>query len=580
MDTKKLILLKHHFRTLANRQGYIGDDDYHKACEGLEDQALLTNIGDWIVTRGFVLRRGIGEQYKQDVLNRVKNPNVDSVKDTKHRTHKNKDKLQKSKAPATAPAPVPESTASMNLNKSIEQLQDYKDEFLPAWKKFKAALAVNDWATIEALQPILAQYGEGTPYDIIKYGVDRLTGVGLSAIYIPDIPGVSNTANLANARELENLQIADLDIDVQRNLGARINEIVQDPNGALTAGLYLNQPIGSGVVSEPREMMPTSVDFENEIELEEGEPMELAPPFYTGSRRLHLSAAEKTGYTSQERAKLTFANGVSFTAFIADSPAKKAAGLEVFSELGEQDALYFPFEETGTVTFHMGSVQFPIDIVFLMPSPNGMEIGKVVSDAKPGSPDWWSSRNTAAVLEVAGGTCKKAGLKVGDTCAVSHRIVADEFDDGPEVNESILEGIARAIFVFAWADEAEEAGQSFSGMDVMEVAPPTSPEAMKEARALYSEIEQSNNIDLATFVPPGLGDVDWPGPSVENEFGHYLALEALGHGAAWSDDWPEHGLTIPHIEPMLDSSLEEEYPTPDEHLELMKDESEPEDEDY
>jgi len=107
----------------------------------------------------------------------------------------------------------------------------------------------------------------------------------------------------------------------------------------------------------------------------------------------------------------------------------------------------------------------------------------------------------------------------------------------------ILDAMARAFFVTAWADYEEETGWpsgSPSGMDLMDIAPDTEEEAEEEAVKLYDEIESLNNIDLGEFVDSH----DWPA----QEFGHYLAMEAMGTGVGWADSWPEHGLEIPYGE--------------------------------
>lgn len=418
MDTKKLDLLKEHFRELATHRGFITEADYHNACADIKDPALLNAVGDWIVAKGFALRKGVGDQYKQEVMRQVKNPSVNDVKDTKHRTHKNKNKFQKSKKKEVG--------ASFHLNKSIEKMQEYKDEFLPAWKKFKAALVACDAEAVYELIPILAQFGEGTPLDVITQAVEQLNAYGITQVYISDIPGVSDKVNFASAPEVERANITDLELASQRDLGRRLTEIMRDPQGALSEGLYSTVP-PSGV-APPQEQMPSSVT--TEFELEEGAPLELSKkPLYTGRRHakpnLLATAATRVGYTTPDRVRVAFSDGPSFTTYVADTPAKKASGLEVFSSLGDDEGLFFPFDESGTVTFHMGSVQFPIDIVFLMPSPHGMEVGKIVSDAQPGSADWWSHPNTAAVLEIPGGACKKHGIKIGSLCRASRRIVAD-----------------------------------------------------------------------------------------------------------------------------------------------------------
>jgi len=121
----------------------------------------------------------------------------------------------------------------------------------------------------------------------------------------------------------------------------------------------------------------------------------------------------------------------------------------------------------------------------------------------------------------------------------------------------ILEGMARAFFVSAWASEWEYAEEkarelgyegiedapSFMGAELMDIAPETPGEAYSFANKLYDEIEQINNVNLAGFVPPG-EDEDF---FDEKEFGHYLAMEIMGHGVGWNDDHEDHGLQLPSL---------------------------------
>jgi len=125
----------------------------------------------------------------------------------------------------------------------------------------------------------------------------------------------------------------------------------------------------------------------------------------------------------------------------------------------------------------------------------------------------------------------------------------DRFD------EEIIDGMARCLFVNAWADYAEEnLDANFSQMELMDVAPETPPESFEKAKKLYNEIEDMNNVDLIEFVPPGI-DPD-EGFDKEN-FGHYLCMEALGHGVSWQDDHEDHGLQLPHTEAYADMDFEE-----------------------
>jgi hypothetical protein len=134
----------------------------------------------------------------------------------------------------------------------------------------------------------------------------------------------------------------------------------------------------------------------------------------------------------------------------------------------------------------------------------------------------------------------------------------------PEVNdhthEEIVEGFARALFVMAWAGAMEERGRSreMSGKDLMDLAPATPPFAVAAARICLVELEQLNfptgdersreeverqgGNALASYFEEAFEDED------PNEFGHYLAMEMLGHGVAWSDSREPHDLKVPDTE--------------------------------
>jgi hypothetical protein len=124
----------------------------------------------------------------------------------------------------------------------------------------------------------------------------------------------------------------------------------------------------------------------------------------------------------------------------------------------------------------------------------------------------------------------------------------EERDNNPtkDREDIIVEAMARAMFVSSWADYEEEHGRYYPGQELMDIAPDTPQDAIDEAVKLYDEIEEINDIDFNDFIPPGFSD-DWD-RELADEFGHYLAMEALGHGVSWMDDYEHHGLKIPNIE--------------------------------
>jgi hypothetical protein len=127
---------------------------------------------------------------------------------------------------------------------------------------------------------------------------------------------------------------------------------------------------------------------------------------------------------------------------------------------------------------------------------------------------------------------------------------------GKEVRAEILRGMARALFVDDWArreeDRAERTGKRlrWAGKDLMDLAPRTSAHAKKAALALAQQIRKLNH-----NTP--VEDLFWiaattPGKhgrrAYATDFGHYLAMQSLGHGVSWFDDHPKFTLHLPHID--------------------------------
>jgi len=102
-------------------------------------------------------------------------------------------------------------------------------------------------------------------------------------------------------------------------------------------------------------------------------------------------------------------NGRDFKLYIARSDEDKSKGLEVISSLAADEGMYFPFDGNQYVTFHMGKVQFPIDIVFL----SDFEITKIIKNAQPGSTDRWSAM-ADTVIELSGGICDEYNINEGN----------------------------------------------------------------------------------------------------------------------------------------------------------------------
>lgn len=107
----------------------------------------------------------------------------------------------------------------------------------------------------------------------------------------------------------------------------------------------------------------------------------------------------------------------SFLCDVAETPEKKRDGLQIFSSLKKQCGLLFPYKRATDVMFHMGSVSFPIDIIFI--EKNG-RIKKISNNIKPGSLEVFACSGTQNVLEVAGGTCNLLDIKEGDNLFLTY----------------------------------------------------------------------------------------------------------------------------------------------------------------
>lgn len=126
--------------------------------------------------------------------------------------------------------------------------------------------------------------------------------------------------------------------------------------------------------------------------------------------------------------------------------------------------------------------------------------------------------------------------------------------------DEFLEGAARAFFVSAFADfveeEREDDGHEYAsagmGEDWMDVAPErTPPNAYAFAGELWARLAILNKatapcgvislIDQAAKAD-GVEEID------VNDFGHYCAMAALGHGVSWFDSHEDFPLETPYMD--------------------------------
>jgi uncharacterized membrane protein (UPF0127 family) len=111
------------------------------------------------------------------------------------------------------------------------------------------------------------------------------------------------------------------------------------------------------------------------------------------------------------RTELKNGDILSFGCNIAADIETKTIGLQSYSSLPSDSGLLFKYEAPTDVAFHMGTVGFPIDIIFA--NENGLII-KISKNIAPGDLELYCCGDVSRVLEIAGGLTSKLGIDVGD----------------------------------------------------------------------------------------------------------------------------------------------------------------------
>ena len=106
--------------------------------------------------------------------------------------------------------------------------------------------------------------------------------------------------------------------------------------------------------------------------------------------------------------------------------------------------------------------------------------------------------------------------------------------------QQILDGMAKAFFATAYADEAEECGEPLRG-EVFDYLPEEiDPSALHAANTLYMQFEGNMGhckLHGAYIWLHGVEQIAKQRP-LDNEFelfGHYAAMQAMGHGVGFFD---------------------------------------------
>lgn len=125
---------------------------------------------------------------------------------------------------------------------------------------------------------------------------------------------------------------------------------------------------------------------------------------------------------------------------------------------------------------------------------------------------------------------------------------------------------ARAFFASAWADACEESDSpdapNLSGKEIMNVMPDTiDPAAEHAAQTLMFDMERENSKTITELFEIIKTKGDGDRPNTVEMFGHYSAMQAMGHGVGLSDafgDEVHEAIKVPYCE-FGSHSLERDY---------------------
>jgi hypothetical protein len=106
-----------------------------------------------------------------------------------------------------------------------------------------------------------------------------------------------------------------------------------------------------------------------------------------------------------------------------------------------------------------------------------------------------------------------------------------------ETSDLVQFGIARAYFADAWArrEEQDPEGMNFSGVEIFDVVPDEiAPEALNAAATLAKALLECNGVGSLGELYRRAEDIEpsrYADRALAPElFGHYLGMEAMGHG--------------------------------------------------
>lgn len=105
---------------------------------------------------------------------------------------------------------------------------------------------------------------------------------------------------------------------------------------------------------------------------------------------------------------------------LAKTIQEQIMGLQSYNKLEKHAGLLFPYKIPADVVYHMGSVKYPIDILFI---DDNFKIKKIYSNIQPGSLSTFGCANVKFVLEINGGLSKEHNIDIGNKISFNRSIL-------------------------------------------------------------------------------------------------------------------------------------------------------------
>ena len=194
----------------------------------------------------------------------------------------------------------------------------------------------------------------------------------------------------------------------------------------------------------------------------------------------------------------------SFLCDIAETFNEKKDGLQVYSRLKKECGLVFSYKRPTDVMFHMGSVSYPIDIIFIDKDNN---VKKIYKNIRPGSLEVFGASGISNVLEISGGLCNLLDIKIGGKIYITRgeACSGDIEKIGLLLSDLDINGVA-----FKHTDSGNPAAYNIAGKNIIRVRGEEAPSASNIIKKFASKNialeNRSTSIDIDTFLD-SLGSV-------------------------------------------------------------------------